>query len=308
MANPAPVAPSQPPAWGSGAVNQPPPAPTPAWGAPAPGPISGPSTPPQPMPSMPSNQWGQSGQGSMPMYQNQGMQQAPWSQQQQYGMPMQQMPAKKNRNGLFIAIGVGAVVVIGGIIAIVLSSGSGSSSSGSSGGSTGGTTTGTLGGTGTIGPVTPIPAAFPLHTLVTDADAAQYLKATPTASAPVDNATDDPATFDEDWLVDSAGTELRVQATNYKTGSQQAITDFGTHISTLATDAKFEDQGALGNSNKTEIQIATDQSSGLQHCKIEILRGGLDVTVTFVESGSAANAHTDVVNLAKLITGRLPAK
>lgn len=243
------------------------------------------------------------------MYPNQGVQSpGPWA-QQQYGMPMQQqMPVKKNRTGLIVAAGVGAVVVIGGIIAIVLSSGSGSSSNGTSGGTTGGTTAGTLGGTGGIGPVTPIAATFPLKTLVTDADAAQYLKATPTASAPTDDTTDDPTTFDKDWLVDTSSAELRVQASNYKSSSPQAVTDFGTHISTLETDAKFEDQGALGNSDKTEIQVATDQSSGLQHCKIEILRGGLDVTVTLVESGSSATGHTDAVNLAKLIAGRLPAK
>jgi len=124
----------------------------------------------------------------------------------------------------------------------------------------------------------------------------------------VDNASDDPATYDKTWEVSSAGTELRVQAWNYKKDSSQAADAFRDHTSTLATDAKFEDQGKLGNSDKTEIQISPDPSSGLQHCRIEVVRGGLDVTVTFVESGSAADAHIDVVNLAKLVTGRLPNK
>jgi hypothetical protein len=332
-----PAAPSQPsaPAWGSGSAatssqpstpmqQSPSPSPSQSWGAPsapsapAPGPVSGPSTPPQPMPSMPSNPWPQSGQSPSPMYQSAPPTQAahaaqasagPWMQpqpSQPYGVPMlQPAPVKKNRNGLIAAVGVAAVVVIGGGIAIFASGGG---SGGSSGGTTGGTTGGTLGGTGGIGKVTPIPATFPLSSLVTDADAAQYLRATPSAGAPSDDSTDDPTTFDKDWLVDSASTELRVQAWNYKSDSKQAITDFADHTSTLATDAKYEDQGSLGNSDKTEIQVASDPSSGLQHCKIEMLRGGLDVTVTFVESGSPASAHTDVVNLAKLIAGRLPAK
>jgi hypothetical protein len=281
--------------------------------------MSGPSTPPHAMPSMPnvpnmpSNQWQQSGQGPSPMYQTapptqSGQAAGPWMQPQQsspYGMPMPlQEPVKKNRNGVIIAAGVAAVVVIGGIIAIVASSGGGGSSGGASGGNTGGT----LGGTGGIGTVTPIAADFPLDSLVTDADAAQFLRTTPTASAPSADTTDDPATFDKSWLVDSASTELRVQASNYKGDSHQASLDFVSHTSPLATEAPFKDQGSLGNSDKTEIEINTDQSSGLQHCKVEILRGGLDVTITFVESGSATSAQTDVQNLAKLVAGRLPAK
>lgn len=224
---------------------------------------------------------------------------------QPYGIPMAPVPPKKNRNGLIAAVGIAAVVVIGGGTAIALSGGG---SGGSSGGS-GGTSGGTLGGNGGNITLTPIPASFPLSSLVTDADAAQYLHATPTASAPSDDSTDDPATFDKTWLVDSANTSLRVQAWNYKSDSKQAETDFSGHLaSVLATDAPFQDEGTLGNSDKTEIEVSTDSSSGLQHCKIEILRGGLDVTVTFVESGSAAGAQTDVLNLAKLVTGRLPAK
>ncbi|MEY9859216.1 serine/threonine protein kinase [Catenulispora sp. GAS73] len=300
-----PAAPPQSsaPAWGSGAAAT---APTPAWNAP--GPMSGPSTPPQPVPSMPTNPWPQQPYQAAP--QTQAAQAAsPWIQPhpaQPYGVPMPPpAPPKKNRNGLIAAVSIAAVVVVGGGIAIATSGGN---SGGSSGGTGGGTTGGTLGGTGGIGALTPISATFPLSSLVTDADAAQYLHATPTASAPTDDSTDDPTTFDKDWLVDTASSELRVQASNYKSNSQQAETDFANHISTLATDAQFQDEGALGNSDKTEIQVSTDQSSGLQHCKIEVLRGGLDVTVTFVESGSAANAQTDVLNLAKLITGRLPAK
>lgn len=269
---------------------------------------------------MPANPWPQqtsdrqpAAQQPFPMYQAAPATQAaqaasPWIQPQPahlYGAPMPPAPPKKNRNGLIAAVGIAAAVVVGGGIAIVASSGG---SGGSSGGTGGGTTGGTLGGTGGIGALTPIPATFPLSSLVTDADAAQYLHTTPTASAPTDDSTDDPTTFDKDWLVDTASSELRVQASNYKSGSQQAETDFASHVSTLATDAQYQDEGALGNSDKTEIQVSTDQSSGLQHCKIEVLRGGLDVTVTFVESGSAANAQTDVLNLAKLVTGRLPAK
>jgi len=265
---------------------------------------------------MPANPWPQQTSGQQPslMYQaappTQAAQAAsPWIQPQPappYGVPMPPpAPPKKNRNGLIAAVGIAAVVVVGGGIAIAASGGG---SGGSSGGTGGGTTGGTLGGTGGIGALTPIPAAFPLSSLVTDADAAQYLHTTPTASAPTDDSTDDPTTFDKDWLVDSSSSELRVQASNYKSDSQQAESDFVNHVSTLATDAQYQDEGALGNSDKTEIQVATDQSSGLQHCKIEVLRGGLDVTVTFVESGSAANAQTDVLNLAKLVTGRLPAK
>ena len=234
---------------------------------------------------------------------------SPWMQPQPaqpYSVPMPQpAPVKKNRNGLIAAVGIAALVVVGGGIAIAASAGG---SGGSSGGTGGASTGGTLGGIGGIGTLTPISATFPLSSLVTDADAAQFLHTTPTASAPTDDATDDPTTFDKDWLVDAASTELRVQASNYKSNGKQAETDFADHISTLATDAPFQDEGALGNSDKTEIQVSTDQSSGLQHCKIEVLRGGLDVTVTFVESGSAASARGDVLNLAKLITGRLPAK
>ena len=235
---------------------------------------------------------------------------SPWMQPQHsspYSVTMPQpVPVKKNRNGLIAAVGVAAVVVIGGAGFAIFASGGGSG--GSSGGTSGGTTGGTLGGTGGIGALTPIPAGFHLSTLVTGADAAQFLGATPTAGTPTDDSTDDPATFDEDWLVDSANTELRVQAWNYKSDSKQAVTDFGNHTSTLATDAKYEDEGALGKSDKTEIQVSSDQSSGLQHCKIEMLRGGLDVTITFVESGSAAGAHTDVLNLAKVVADRLPPK
>ena len=264
---------------------------------------------------MPSNQWPQSSgqqpyQGSPPTQASPAA--SPWMQPRPqpqhsppYGVPMP--PAKKNRNGLIAAVGIAAVVVIGGGIAIFASGGG---SGGSSGGSSGGTSGGTLGGSGGLGTLTPIAADFQLSGLVSDTDAAQYLKATPTAGAPNSDSTDDPTTFDKDWQVSSSTSELRVQASNYKSDSKQASTDFLDHTSTsaLATDAKFEDQGALGNSDKTEIQVATDQSSGLQHCKIEVLRGGLDVTITFVEPGSAAAAHTDVINLAKQVTGRLPAK
>jgi hypothetical protein len=239
------------------------------------------------------------------MYQSapptQNSQAAPWMHSQPYGVPMSPTPAKKNRNGL-IAAGVAAVVVIGGGIAILAASGSGSS--GGSGGATGGT----LGGNGGIGTLTPIAADFPLSSLLSDADAAQYLKAAPTAGAPTDDSTDDPATFSKDWTVSSGNGELRIQASNYKSGSDQAKADFLGHTSTLATEAPFEDQGALGHSDKTEIQVSTDQSSGLEHCQIEILRGGLDVNIVFVETGSAATAHADVVNIAKLVAGHLPAK
>jgi hypothetical protein len=231
---------------------------------------------------------------------------SPWMQPQPYQMPFPQpAPVKKNRNGLIAAVSVAAVVVIGGGIAVFAAGGG---SGGSSGGTNGGATGGTLGGTGGIGALTPIAPDFQLSSLVTAADAAQYLKATPDAAPPTDDATDDPATFDKDWQIATSGAELRVQASNYKTNTNQAKADFLDHISTLATDTKFEDQGALGNSDKTEIQVATDQSSGMQHCEIEVIRGGLDVKITFVEPGSATDAHTDVLNLAKLITSRLPAK
>ena len=338
-----PVAPSQPsaPAWGSGSAPSPtsdsnpaaatwgstpsqpqshpqssapawsgPAAPpsSPAWGAPA-GPVSGPSTPSQPVPSMPSNQWQQSaGQQTSPMYQGAPPTQAtpaagPWVQPQTsppYGVPMP-VPAKKSRNGLIAAVGVAAVVVIGGGIAIF-------ASSGGSGGSSGGSSGGTLGGSGGIGKLTPIAGTFPLSSLLTDADAAQYLKTTPSAAAPSDDSTDDPTTFGKDWTVASGNSELRIQASNYKSNSQQATSDFLNHTTTLATDTPFEDEGALGNSDKTEIQVSTDTSSGLQHCQIEVLRGGLDVNIIFVESGSAASAHADVLNIAKLVASRLPAK
>jgi serine/threonine protein kinase len=317
-----PGAPSQPPApaWGSGpnpaaspssawgSGPNPTASASPAWGTPSP--VSGPSTPPHPTPSVPGSPWPTaSGQQPSPTYQSAPPTQhaqaaSPWMQPQPsppYGVPVQPAPVKKNRNGLIAAVGIAVVAVVGGGIAVF-------ASGGGSGGSSGGSSGGTLGGAGTIGPVTPIAANFPLSSLVTDADAAQYLKATPTAAAPTDDSTDDPTTFDKDWVVGSSSSELRVQASNYKSDSQQAKTDFVNHTSTLATDAPFEDEGALGNSDKTAIQVATDHSSGLQHCQIEILRGGLDVHVAFVESGSAAGAHTDVVNLAKLIAGRLPAK
>jgi serine/threonine protein kinase len=308
------------PAWGSGSNPAAPSQPsTPTWGSASPsGPNSGPNTapsawasptPPQPVPSVPPNQWPQpSGHQSSPMYQpappTQSSQAAsPWMQSQPYGVPMSPMPAKKNRNGL-IAAGVAAVVVIGGGIAVFAAGGG----SGSSGGTSGGATGGTLGGSGGIGTLTPIAADFQLSGLVTDADAAQYLKASPSAGAPSNDSTDDPATFSKDWTVSSTNGELRIQASNYKAGSDQAKTDFLSHTSTLATDAPFEDQGALGNSDKTEIQVSTDQSSGLEHCQIEILRGGLDVNIVFVETGNAATAHADVLNIAKQVTGRLPAK
>ena len=316
-----PAAPPQPPtpAWSSGPGSGPNSGPTPApsaWNSPtAPSQPAAPQspawgTPPQPMPSVPANPWPQpSSPQTSSMYQGSPTQSSqaasPWMQPQPYSVPVQHpVPAKKNRNGL-IAAGVAAVVVIGGGIAIFASSGG---SGGSSGGSTGGTNGGTLGGSGGIGALTPITSSFQLSSLVTDADAAQYLKTSPTAGDPTDDSTDDPATFTKDWTVVSTNAELRIQASNYKANSEQAKTDFLGHTSTLATDAPFEDQGALGNSDKTEIQVATDQSSGLQHCQIEILRGGLDVNIVFVESGSAATAHADVMNLAKAVTGRLPAK
>ncbi|MEY9930342.1 serine/threonine protein kinase [Catenulispora sp. GP43] len=311
-------APSQPPApaWGS----TPSASSSPAWGTPIPpGPVSGPSTPPQPMPAHPTpNQWpqtsGQQAPPTSPMYQpappTQAAQAAsPWMQPQPsppYGVPMPSpAPAKRNRNGLIAAVGVAAVVVIGGGIAIFASSGG---SGGSSGGSGGGTSGGTLGGSGGIGTLTPIPANFQLSGLLTDADAAQYLKSTPAAAAPTDDSTDDPATYGKDWTVSSTNAELRIQASTYKGDSKQATSDFLNHTSTIATDTPFEDEGALGNSDKTEIQVSTDQSSGLQHCQIEVLRGGLDVNIVFVEPGSAAGAHADVLNIAKQVTGRLPGK
>gem|GEM_PF-3318511 len=328
-----PTAPLRPatPAWGSAPVagpasgsNTPPPS-QPAWGSgqnpaasawasptapaqPAASTSPGWGTPPQPVPSVAPNQWSQpSGQQPSPAYQpappTQNSQAAsPWMQSQPYGVPMSPVPAKKNRNAL-IAAGVAAVVVIGGGIAIFAAAGSGSS-----GGTSGGASGGTLGGNGGIGTLTPIAANFQLSGLLTDADAAQYLKATPSAGSPSDNSTDDPATFSKDWSVASNNGELRIQASNYKASSDQAKADFLSHTSTLATDAPFEDQGALGNSDKTEIQVSTDQSSGLEHCQIEILRGGLDVNIVFVENGSAATARADVLNIAKQVAGRLPAK
>jgi hypothetical protein len=283
-----------------------PPQAMPAVGTQAGSPPSNPSNPS--VPSMPSMPLVQPMQPTAPMYQGAPTQAAPvaspWTSPSAppsppYGVPLP--PPKKNRNGLIAAIGgVAAVALVGGGIALFASGGSNGSSGGTSSG-------GTLGGSGGLA-LTPIAAGFPLSSLVTDDDAAQYLKATPDAGTPVDNASDDPATYDKTWEVSSAGTELRVQAWNYKKDSSQAADAFRDHTSTLATDAKFEDQGKLGNSDKTEIQISPDPSSGLQHCRIEVVRGGLDVTVTFVESGSAADAHIDVVNLAKLVTGRLPNK
>lgn len=320
----APTAPT--PVWGSAQQSAPawgtPAAPSsPAWGTQA-GPISGPSTPPHPTPSIPPNpttptnpthptdQWSQvSSQQTSPTYQSGPPTQAaqavsPWMQPSPpYGVPIPSpAPAKKNRNSLIAAaVGIAAVVVIGGGIAIA-------ASSGGSGGSSGGTTGGTLGGTGGIGKLTPIAGGFQLSSLLTNSDAAQFLKTTPTPGTATDDATDDPSTFSKDWTVSSGSQELRIQASNYKSSTTQATSDFLGHTETLATETPFQDQGSLGNSDKTEIQVATDASSGLQHCQIEVLRGGLDVNVIFVESGSADAAHTDVVNLAKLITSRLPAK
>ena len=319
--SPAPTAPSQPstPAWGSASPSSPSSGPNSGPNAgPNSGPNSGPNaapsawaspTAPQPVPSVPPNQWSQpSAHQTSPMYQpappTQHAQAAnPWMQSQPYGVPMSPAPAKKNRNGL-IAAGVAAVVVIGGGIAIFAAGGG----SGSSGGTSGGSAGGTLGGNGGIGTLTPIAANFQLSGLVTDADAAQYLKAAPSAGSPSDDSTDDPATFSKDWTVSATNGELRIQASNYKAGSDQAKADFLNHTSTLATDVPFEDQADFGNSDKTEIQVSTDQSSGLEHCQIEILRGGLDVNIVFVETGSSATAHADVLNIAKLVAGRLPAK
>ena len=297
------------PAWGTPAAPS-----SPAWGTQA-GPISGPSTPPHPTPSIspnpphPTDQWSQvSSQQTSPTYQGGPPTQAaqavsPWMQPSPpYGVPIPSpAPPKKNRNGLIAAVGIAAVVVIGGGIAIA-------ASSGGSGGSSGGTTGGTLGGNGGIGKLTPIAGGFQLSSLLTDSDAAQFLKTTPTPGTATDDATDDPSTFNKDWTVSSGSQELRIQASNYKNSATQATSDFLGHTETLATETPFQDQGSLGNSDKTEIQVATDASSGLQHCQIEVLRGGLDVNIIFVESGSAAAAHTDVVNLAKLVTSRLPAK
>ena len=333
---PGPAASSQPsqasqpaqPAWGSGPVAGPASGPNPAastWGpAPsqpsAPAWNSAPSASSSPAWGTPSpNQWsqqtsGRQGSPTSPMYQaappTQAAQAAsPWMQPQPsppYGVPMPgPAPAKKNRNGLIAAVGVAAAVVIGGGVAIYLA---GSGSGGSSGGSSGGTSGGTLGGSGGIGTLTPIAADFHLSGLLTDADAAQYLKSTPAAAAPTDDSTDDPTTYGKDWTVSSTNAELRIQASNYKSDSKQATSDFLSHTSTLATDTPFEDEGALGNSDKTEIQVSTDKSSGLQHCQIEVLRGGLDVNIVFVEPGSAAAAHADVLNIAKQVASRLPGK
>ncbi|ACU75902.1 serine/threonine protein kinase [Catenulispora acidiphila DSM 44928] len=317
---------SQPPAptWGSGPVTPPaadaPTAPTPVWGSGSTStPASGSNTTASTWGSAPAqqsapawgttDQWSQvSSQQTSPTYQGGPPTQAaqsvsPWMQPSPpYGVPIPSpAPAKKNRNGLIAAVGIAAVVVIGGGIAIA-------ASSGGSGGSSGGTTGGTLGGNGGIGKLTPIAGGFQLSSLLTDSDAAQFLKTTPTPGAATDDATDDPSTFNKDWTVSSGSQELRIQASNYKSSTTQATSDFLGHTETLATETPFQDQGSLGNSDKTEVQVATDASSGLQHCQIEVLRGGLDVNIIFVESGSADAAHTDVVNLAKLITSRLPAK
>ncbi|GAA1963722.1 serine/threonine-protein kinase [Catenulispora subtropica] len=257
------------------------------------GPLSGP-------PSNPSNP-------SLPTYQGAPPTQAapvanPWASPPSPPYGVQQgtfaPPPKKNRNGLIAAVGgVVTVALVGGGIALF-------ASGGGSGGSSGGTSGGTLGGTGGIDQ-SAIPADFPLSSLLTDDDASQYLKTSATAGTPVDNTSDDPATYDKAWST-STGAELRIQASNYKKDATQAVGAFLGNTSTLATEAKFEDQGKLGNSDKTEIQVDTDASSGLQHCRIEMIRGGLDITVRFTEEGSAAGAHTDVVNLAKLVAGRLP--
>ena len=182
-----------------------------------------------------------------------------------------------------------------------------SGGSGSSGGSSGGTTGGTLGGSGGIGTLTPIAADFQLSGLLTDADAAQYLKASPTAGAPADDSTEDPATFDKDWKVGSSNAELRIQASNYKRDQRRRPSaDFLDNISTLATEAKFEDQGSARQLGQDRDPGRHRPSSGLQHCQIEVLRGGLDVNGHFIERGSVAAARTDVVKLAKLVTERLP--
>jgi serine/threonine protein kinase len=217
-----------------------------------------------------------------------------------YGVPASPFaPPKKNRNGLIAAVGgVVAVAVVGGGVALFAVGGDhhDSSSSGGNGG--------TLGGPGGITQV-PIAADFPLSGLVSDDDALQYLKGTPIADPPISDTMDDPATYDRTWEGQS-GAEMRIQAWNYKSDAGQALNNFHEHIQTLATEPTFEDQGKLGNSDKTEIQIATDASSGLQHCRIEILRGGLDVTIRFTEGGTADAARVDVVNLAKAVTSRLP--
>ncbi|NUP48049.1 MAG: protein kinase [Catenulispora sp.] len=217
-----------------------------------------------------------------------------------YGVPVGPFtPPKKNRTGLFAAIGgVVVVALVGGSIALF--------AGGGSGGSSGGTSGGTLGGTGGI-EQHPIAADFALSGLLTDDDALQYLHGSPTAGPPTSDANDDPATYDRTWEGQS-GAELRIQAASYKSDATQALSHFRENIQTLATEPPFEDQGKLGNSDKTEIQIATDASSGLQHCRIEIIRGGLDVTIRFTEGGSADQARIDVVAMAKTVAGRLPSR
>ncbi|MFD0631841.1 protein kinase [Catenulispora yoronensis] len=153
---------------------------------------------PQGPPSNPSNP----SLSAVPMYHGAPPTQAapvasPWASPSQpsppYGVPLGPFtPPKKNRNGLIAAIGgVVAVAAIGGGIAVFASGGGGSSSGGSSSG-------GTLGGSGGIDQ-TGIAADFPLNSLVTDADANQYLKTSPDVGTPLDNSSDDPATYDETW-------------------------------------------------------------------------------------------------------------
>jgi serine/threonine protein kinase len=217
-------------------------------------------------------------------------------------------PAKKNRTTVY--------AITGSVVAVATIAGVGIAMSGGGNPTPNPTAPASSTAAQNFTPGTPI--NVDISKLFGDADAAKYLKAglgDIDVGIPSDGDNSTSKSHDETWdgKVGSPDTFLnsvRIQATAYKdktNGPNQAADAFAKNTSGSGFSAL-----QVTNAEKAKIQVAPDpgdngKANSLQHGSLEILRGNVDITITFNEMKvSTADAQKDLTGIAALIGGRLP--
>ena len=217
-------------------------------------------------------------------------------------------PAKKNRTAVYAV--TGSVVAVAVIAAIGIAVANGGSPTPSPTAPS---------DTAVAQNITPgAPITVDVNKLFLDADAAKYLKANLgdiNIGTPTDIDDTGATSHDESWdvKVGAAGDNflntVRIQAVSYKgaKGPKLAQAAFAKNT----TDPGFGDL-QVTNVEQAKIEITTDtgdngKTNSLQHGTLEILRGNVDITVSFGEMKvDPSAARKDLTAIAVLIGGRLP--
>jgi hypothetical protein len=228
------------------------------------------------------------------------------------GGPSYPNTGKKSNRTALLAV-AGSVVAVAGIAGVGIAL-SGGGSPGPT--TTGGPTAAPVVSSAAVKVAPGAPVTVELAQLFSNQDAAKALRAPVpdlNIGAAVDDSTSPTATYDQTWDVRAGASDyflnsVRIQATLYtdKTeGPKKAAADFAKH----ASGAGYTPVQLAGTEKAALVVTpdAGDKKDSLQDGVLEILRGNLDVTVTFNEMKvDTATAKTDLTAIGTVIGSRLP--